>query len=190
MGIVGNYLNIIKAIYNKPITNNILTGEKVKAFPLGSGTEKHIHPWTFFGNSFRSPNHGNWRRKEIKVIQNGEGEVKLSLLQMTWCDTWKILKIPPENSSAQFSSAAQSRPNLYNLMDCSTPGFPVHHQLQELAQTHVHPAGDAIQPSHLLSSPYPPVFNLSQHPDLFQWVSLCIGGQSIWASASVLPLNI
>ena len=44
MGIVGNYLNIIKAIYSKPTTNNILTGEKVKAFPLGSGTEKHIDP--------------------------------------------------------------------------------------------------------------------------------------------------
>ena len=46
-------------------------------------------------------------------------------------------------------------------MDYSTPGFPVHHQLLELAQTHVHQAGDAIQPSHLLSFPFPPAFNLS-----------------------------
>ena len=58
---------------------------------------------------------------------------------------------------------AQSYPTLTlcNPMDCSTPGFPVHHQLPELAQTHVHLVGDAIEPSHPLSSPSPPVFNLS-----------------------------
>ena len=56
-------------------------------------------------------------------------------------------------------------------MDCSTPGFPVHHQLPELIQTHVHWGDDAIQPSHPLSSPSPPAFNLSQLQGLFQWVS-------------------
>ena len=56
-------------------------------------------------------------------------------------------------------------------MECSTPGFPVHHQVLELAQTHVHRASDAIQPSHPLSSPSPPAFNLSQHQGLFQWIS-------------------
>ena len=56
-------------------------------------------------------------------------------------------------------------------MDCSTPGFPVHYQLPELAQTHVHWVSDAIQPSHPLSSPSPPAFNLSQHQGLFKWVS-------------------
>ena len=56
-------------------------------------------------------------------------------------------------------------------MDCSTLGFPVHHQLQELAQTHVHRICDAIQPSHPLSSPSPPAFNLSQHQGLFKWLS-------------------
>ena len=55
--------------------------------------------------------------------------------------------------------------------DCSTPGFPVHHQLPEFSQTHVLRVGDAIQPSHPLSSPTPPAFNLSQHQGLFQWVS-------------------
>ena len=55
-------------------------------------------------------------------------------------------------------------------MDCSTSGFPVHHQLLELAQTHVHRVGDAIQPSHPLSSPSPPAFNLAQHQGLFQWI--------------------
>ena len=70
--------------------------------------------------------------------------------------------------TTQFS--AQSCSILCDPMDCSMPGFPVHHQLLELAQTHVHWVGDAIQPSHPLSSPYPPAFNLSQHQGLFQWV--------------------
>ena len=61
-----------------------------------------------------------------------------------------------------------SRVRLYSRMDCSTPGFPVHPQLQELAQTHVHPVSDVIQPSNLMSSLYPPAFNLSQHQGLFQ----------------------
>ena len=56
-------------------------------------------------------------------------------------------------------------------MDCSAPGFPVHHQLPELSQTHVHRVGDAIQPSHPLSSLFSPAFNLSQHQGIFQWVS-------------------
>jgi len=53
-------------------------------------------------------------------------------------------------------------------MNNSTPDFPVHHQLPELAQTHVHRVSDAIQPSHPLSSPSPPAFNLSQHQGFFQ----------------------
>ena len=56
-------------------------------------------------------------------------------------------------------------------MDCSTPGLPVHHQLLGFTQTHVHRVGDAIQPSHPLSSPSSPAFNLSQHQGLFQGVS-------------------
>ena len=71
-------------------------------------------------------------------------------------------------SACQFSSVAQSCPTLHNPMDCSMPGFPIHHQLPELAQTHVHRVGDAIQPSHPLSSLSPPAFNLSQHQGLFQ----------------------
>ena len=74
-------------------------------------------------------------------------------------------------SSVQFSSVTQSCSTLCNPIDCSTPGLPVHHQFPELTQTHVHWVGDAIQPSHPLSSPSPPTFNLSQHQGLFQWVS-------------------
>ena len=76
-----------------------------------------------------------------------------------------------KSQSVQFSSVAQSCPVLCDPMDCSTPGFPVHHQLLESAQTHVHQVGDAIQPSHPLSSPSPPAFNLSQHQGLFKRVS-------------------
>ena len=74
-------------------------------------------------------------------------------------------------SSVQFSSVAQSCPILCNPMDCSMPGFPVHHQLQELTQTHVYQVSDAIQSSHPLSSLSPPSFNLPQHQGLFKWVS-------------------
>ena len=71
----------------------------------------------------------------------------------------------------QFSSVAQLCPTLCNPVDCSTPGLPVHHQILEFTQTHVHQLDDAIQPSHPLSYPSPPAFNLSQHQGLFQWVS-------------------
>ena len=70
--------------------------------------------------------------------------------------------------SVQLSSVAQSCPTLCNPMNCSTPGLSVHHQLPEFTQTHVHQVGDAIQPSHLLSSFSPPALNPSQHQGLFQ----------------------
>ena len=71
----------------------------------------------------------------------------------------------------QFSSVVQSYLTLFDPMDCSMPCLPVHHQLLEFTQTHVHYVSDAIQPSHPLSSPSPPAFNLSQHQDLSQWIS-------------------
>ena len=83
----------------------------------------------------------------------------------------------------QFSSVTQSCPTLCDPMDCSMPGLPAHHQLPESAQTHVHRVGDAIQPSHPLSSPSPPAFSLSQHQGLFQWVS------SLHQVAKVLELQ-
>ena len=74
-------------------------------------------------------------------------------------------------SSVQFSSVAQSCPTLWDPVNCSTPGLPVHHQLLESTQTHIYCVGDAIRPSQPLSSPSPPALNLSQHQGLFQWVS-------------------
>ena len=94
----------------------------------------------------------------------------------------------------QFSTVQSfSRVWLCKSVNCSMPGFPVYHQLPELTQTHVHWVGNAIQPSYPLSSPPLPAFNLSQHQDLFKWVSSShqvakVLGVS--ASALVLPMNI
>ena len=75
-------------------------------------------------------------------------------------------------------------------MDCSRPGFPVHHQFPEFIQTHVHWVSDAIQPSHPLLSPSPPAFNLSQHQSLFKWVSFPIRWPKYWSfSFSISPFN-
>ena len=71
----------------------------------------------------------------------------------------------------QFSSVTQSYPTLCDPMNRSTPGLPVHHQLPEFTQTHVHWVSDVIQPSHPLSSPSPPAPNPSQDQSLFQWVN-------------------
>ena len=73
--------------------------------------------------------------------------------------------------SVQFSSVTQLRPTLCDPMNRRTPGLLVHHQLLEFTQTHVHWVGDAIQPSHPLSSPSPPASNPSQHQGLCQWVN-------------------
>ena len=95
------------------------------------------------------------------------------LVQPQWRTVWRFLKkleieLP---SVSSVSSVAQSCLTLCNPMNCSTPGLPVHHQLLEFIQTHIHRVGDAIQPSHPLSSPSPPAPNPSQHQSLFQWVN-------------------
>ena len=91
----------------------------------------------------------------------------------SWQDTKtnKQNNRPPFLLSIQFSSVAQLCPTLCDPMNHSTPGLPVHHQLPEFTQTHVHRVGDPIQPSHPLSSPFPPAPNPSQHQSLFQWVN-------------------
>ena len=89
--------------------------------------------------------------------------------------------------SVQFT---QSCPTLWDPMDCSMPGLPVHHQLPELTQIHVHRVGDAIQPSHPLSSPSPPTFDLSQHQGLFKWISFCIKWLKYWSFSFIIsPSN-
>ena len=94
--------------------------------------------------------------------------------------------------SVQFSSVTQLCPTLCNPMDCSTPGFPVHHPFLELAQTHVHQVSDAIQPSLLLSTPSL-AFSLSQHQGLFKWVSSSHQVARVLEfqlQQTVLPMNI
>ena len=106
---------------------------------------------------------------------------------------WKIpwTEEPGELQFSQLVSesvVAQLCPDLFDPMDCSTPGFPVHHQLPELVQTHVHQVSNAIQPSHPLSSPSPPTFNLSQHQSLFNESVLCIRWPKYWSfSFSISP---
>ena len=89
-------------------------------------------------------------------------EVAESWTQLsTWLDI-----IPP--NTVQFSSVTQSCPTLCDPMNRSTPGLPVHHQVPEFTQTHIHQVRDAIQPSHPLSSPSPPAPNSSQHQSLYK----------------------
>jgi len=87
-----------------------------------------------------------------------------NLVQPVWRTVWRLLKkLEIELPSDQIRSVAQSCPILCDPMNRSTPGLPVHHQLPEFTQTHVHQVSDAIQPSHPLSSPSPPAPNPSQH---------------------------
>ena len=92
--------------------------------------------------------------------------------------------------SVQFSSVIQSSPTLCNPMDCSTPGFPIHHQLPEPTQTHVHHVGEAIKPSHPLSSPSPPTFNLLSLRVFSNESVLCIRCPKYWSfTFSINPSN-
>ena len=90
------------------------------------------------------------------------------------CVYWQADSLPselPRTPSFQFTSVTQSCPALSGPMDSSMSGFPVYHQFLEITQTHVHRVGDAIKPSHPLSSPSHPIFNLSQYQGLLEWVS-------------------
>ena len=96
--------------------------------------------------------------------------------------TWENIYV--DTASIQFSWVAQSCPTLHYPMDCSMPGLPMHHQLKEFTQTHVHWVSDATQPSHPLSSPSLHTFKLSQHQSLFKW------GSSSHQVAKVLELQL
>ena len=101
---------------------------------------------------------------------------------------FKVLPMVYIGNSVQFSPVAQSCPTLCDPMNRSTPGLPVHHHLLEFTQTHVHWVGDAIQPSHPLSSPSLPAPNPSQHQGLFQWVnSLHEVAKVLEFSFSIIP---
>ena len=103
----------------------------------------------------------SYHKKNFWILTIGKWTASQALSHLI--HTWTL--------SVQFSSVAQSCPTLCNPMNSSTPGLPVQHQLPESTQTHFHWVSDANQPSHPLSSPFPPTLNLSQHQGLFQWVS-------------------
>ena len=111
----------------------------------------------------------------FQILEDDAVKVLHSICQQIWktqqwSQDWKrsvFIPIPKKFNSVQFTSVTQSCPTLCDPMNHSTPGLPVHHLL-EFTQTHIHRVSDAIQPSHPLSSPFPPAFNPSQHQRLFQ----------------------
>ena len=124
----------------------------------------------------------SWPRDQTHIIYVSCWQVNYLPLAPTW----------EAHKSDQFSSVAQSCPTLCNSMYCSMPVFPVHHQLPQLTQTHVHQVGDAIQPSHPLLFPSPPPTIFTSTRVFSNESVICISGQTIRvsASASVLPMNI
>ena len=110
-------------------------------------------------------------KKTNSPILKWAKDLKQMLHQSRWQRVNNDMKRDPTSFVFQFSSVTQSCPTLCNPMNPNTPGLPVHHQLLEFTQTHVHQVTDAIQPSHPLSSPSPPAPNPSQHQSLFQWVN-------------------
>ena len=115
-----------------------------------------------------------------------------AVMRFTARNQLTVLYCPCSNQwfPPQFSSVAQSCPTLCSPMDCSTPGLPVHYQLPELAQTHVHWVGDAIQPSHPLSSPSPPALSLSQHQVFSSESAFLIRWPKYWSfSFNISPSN-
>ena len=113
------------------------------------------------------------------------------VLSNTFCIHYFSIPFFDFSVSVQFSSVTQSCLTLCDPMNCSMPGLPVHHQLPEFIQTHIHWVGDAIQPSHPLSSPSPPAFNFSQHQGLSNESALCIRWPKYWSfSFNIsLPMN-
>ena len=127
--------------------------------------------------------------------------VHSSIIYCTIIKIWKQPKCPMTDEqikkmwysdikrNIQFSSVTQSCPTLCNPMNRSTPGLPVHHQLPEFTQTHVHRVGDAIQPSHPVSFPSPPAPNPSQHQSFLMSQLFARGGQSTGVSYSAIKKN-
>ena len=135
-------------------------------FPVSAESETYI---VFLCSGFWNSSKGPFVSGEIPLGRldlawSLEREQALSL----WSGSTDSKSLDNQRTNPQFSSVAQSCPTLCDPMNCSTPGLPVHHQHPEFTQTHVHRVGDAIQPSHPLSSPSPPVPNPSQHQSLFQ----------------------
>ena len=131
-----------------------------------------INGLEFLWNSFNNLTHLAMRKVSVCMYKHKQSQKeKWHMGEILFFSTYTKYEKPAPNTSVQFSSVAQSCLTLCDPMNRSTPGLPVHHQLPEFTETHVHRVGDAIQPCHPLSSPSPPAPNPSQHQSLFQWVN-------------------
>ena len=140
---------------------------------LDSAGTGHIHhhrkfDWMALGWTF-GESHKNPISQELLAVFSSQ-TIQNQHFTLHLTSVFIVLEVfcPGGREQRQIGSVTQSGPTLCDPMDCSTPGFPVHHQLLELTQTQVHKVSDAIQPSHLLSPPSPPALNLSQHQGLFK----------------------
>ena len=152
--------------------------------------------WRRIRGLWKLPDGRGWLRGKLGLVLMGRAMFSKSLIQFSVdgrdCVPSLFFDLRPNygggdednGNFVQFRLVAQSCPTLCAPMNLGMPGLPVHHQLPEFTQTHVHWVGDAIQPSHPLSSPSPPAFNLSQHQGLFKWVS------SLHQMAKVLEFHL
>ena len=122
-------------------------------------------PWTEEPGELQYTGSQSWTLLSMRVRAHTHTHTHTPTSIYAWISYWI------RHFIIMFNSVTQSCPTLCDPMNCSTPGLPVHHQLPEFTQTHVHQVGDAIQPSHPLSSPSPPAPNPSEHQSLFQWVN-------------------
>ena len=145
------YINI-KHLFKKDTKSKLKTSDQ-----LGENTEMDVKDWYL----------SKLYEKLLQLIH----EIKRQIIHRKMSSVGKRQFTCQCPSLLVFSSVPQSCPTLCDPMNRSTPGLPVHHQLPEFTQTHVHQVGDAIQPSRPRSSPSPPAPNPSQHQSLFQWVN-------------------
>ena len=130
-----------------------------------SDTTKRIH----FHFSHSCIGEGNGNPLQCSCLENPkDGGAWWAAVSGVAQSRTRLKRLSSSSRIVQFSSVIQSCPTLCHPMNCSTPGLPVHHQLPEFTQTHIHRVSDAIQPSHPLSSPSPPAPNPSQHQSLLQ----------------------
>ena len=165
-----------------PLYSNSLSFQYVQDFTL-STEGKVVHTeFTVKWGTHKCIENCHWARRSLRMLW-GSREREAGKSRAGGGDTWLDLHFKKD-----CCSVAKSCPTLWNSMDYSMPDFPVLHYLPEFTQTHVHWVGDAIQPSHPLSPPFPPALSLLQHQDLFNELALCITWLKFWCfSFSISP---
>ena len=167
--------------------------QAIKGFSILSEAEVDIFFWNFLAYSMNQHTLAIWSLVPLPFLKPACTSAS-SWFIMLKCSLkyFEHYLVSMWNDGSQsVSSVAQLCPTLYNPMNHSTSGLPVHHQLPEFTQTHIHWVGDAIQPSHPLSSPSPPVLSLSQDQGLFKWVSPLHQVAKYWHfSFNISPSNV